>query len=67
MRKRFALPLLAAVAVALPVLFAGTAQAHGYTTNPISRSALSATSGIFRASRMVSSLTGSESPSEQSR
>src|SRR6185437_3532991 len=43
MRTRFALPLLAVLAVALPVLFAGVAQAHGYTTNPVSRSSLCAT------------------------
>jgi predicted carbohydrate-binding protein with CBM5 and CBM33 domain len=42
MRTRFALPVLAALAVALPVLFAGVAQAHGYTTNPVSRSSLCA-------------------------
>ena len=29
MRTRIALPLLAVLAVALPVLFAGVAQAHG--------------------------------------
>jgi predicted carbohydrate-binding protein with CBM5 and CBM33 domain len=42
MRTRFALPVLAALAVALPVLFAGVASAHGYTTNPVSRSSLCA-------------------------
>ena len=42
MRKRFFLPLLAVAAVTLPVLFAGAAQAHGYTTNPVSRSSLCA-------------------------
>jgi chitin-binding protein len=42
MRTRFALPLFAVLAVALPVLFAGVAQAHGYTTNPVSRSSLCA-------------------------
>lgn len=42
MRKRFTLPMLAISVIALPVLFAGSAQAHGYTSNPPSRSYLCA-------------------------
>ncbi|AHH95463.1 lytic polysaccharide monooxygenase [Kutzneria viridogrisea] len=42
MRKRFTLPLIAIAAVVLPVLFAGPASAHGYSSSPPARSQLCA-------------------------
>jgi chitin-binding protein len=38
MTKKVTLPLLALLVVALPILFAGSASAHGYTAQPPSRS-----------------------------